>query len=153
MICFDLAIDQIAQFGLSSIKVIYYSAQLFRKIKNDAMEYGENMAKIVGGEHNGGGDALRHCYLMCQFAKEFSPKIAQEIGNNHEHSENTGILGQGKGEMNMDFKNNTVGISCATSSNDCGYSCMEKHYNGELYDLNGPIDNPVLITGSIVPND
>lgn len=117
------------------------------------MEYGENMAKIVGGEHNGGGDALRHCYLMCQFAKEFSPKIAQEIGNNHEHSENTGILGQGKGEMNMDFKNNTVGISCATSSNDCGYSCMEKHYNGELYDLNGPIDNPVLITGSIVPND
>nr|QXV89172.1 hypothetical protein [Klebsiella pneumoniae subsp. pneumoniae]QXV91510.1 hypothetical protein [Klebsiella pneumoniae subsp. pneumoniae] len=29
MICFDLAIDQIAQFGLSSLKVIYYSAQLF----------------------------------------------------------------------------------------------------------------------------
>ncbi|MFW2980794.1 hypothetical protein ACN6NP_16910, partial [Klebsiella pneumoniae] len=30
VICFDLAIDQIAQFGLSSLKVIYYSAQLFR---------------------------------------------------------------------------------------------------------------------------
>ncbi|MGH2262370.1 hypothetical protein ACRBQE_23715, partial [Klebsiella pneumoniae] len=29
VICFDLAIDQIAQFGLSSLKVIYYSAQLF----------------------------------------------------------------------------------------------------------------------------
>ncbi|EXU73657.1 hypothetical protein BG55_20755 [Erwinia mallotivora] len=29
MICFDLAIDQIAQSGLSSLKVIYYSAQLF----------------------------------------------------------------------------------------------------------------------------
>ncbi|SJK23658.1 putative fimbrial subunit [Shigella sonnei] len=32
MICFDLAIDQIAQSGLSSLKVIYYSAQLFSKI-------------------------------------------------------------------------------------------------------------------------
>ncbi|MDD1193539.1 hypothetical protein, partial [Klebsiella pneumoniae] len=31
VICFDLAIDQIAQFGLSSLKVIYYSAQLFSK--------------------------------------------------------------------------------------------------------------------------
>lgn len=31
VICFDLAIDQIAQSGLSSLKVIYYSAQLFRK--------------------------------------------------------------------------------------------------------------------------
>lgn len=30
VICFDLAIDQIAQSGLSSLKVIYYSAQLFR---------------------------------------------------------------------------------------------------------------------------
>ncbi|PLV53273.1 hypothetical protein, partial [Erwinia sp. B116] len=29
VICFDLAIDQIAQFGLSSLKVIYYSEQLF----------------------------------------------------------------------------------------------------------------------------
>ncbi|MGS4902034.1 hypothetical protein ACVCSZ_23650, partial [Escherichia coli] len=32
VICFDLAIDQIAQFGLSSLKVIYYSAQLFRPV-------------------------------------------------------------------------------------------------------------------------
>ncbi|EFA4893238.1 hypothetical protein C2C37_19060 [Escherichia coli] len=30
VICFDLAIDQIAQSKLSSLKVIYYSAQLFR---------------------------------------------------------------------------------------------------------------------------
>ncbi|WP_077137866.1 hypothetical protein, partial [Shigella sonnei] len=30
VICFDLAIDQIAQSGLSSLKVIYYSAQLFK---------------------------------------------------------------------------------------------------------------------------
>lgn len=30
MICFDLAVDQIAQSGLSSLKVIYYSAHLFR---------------------------------------------------------------------------------------------------------------------------
>ncbi|MBN4170798.1 hypothetical protein JYK11_13070, partial [Shigella dysenteriae] len=30
VICFDLAIDQIAQSGLSSLKMIYYSAQLFR---------------------------------------------------------------------------------------------------------------------------
>ncbi|MDS1449468.1 ROK family protein [Shigella boydii] len=30
VICFDLAIDQITQSGLSSLKVIYYSAQLFR---------------------------------------------------------------------------------------------------------------------------
>lgn len=29
VICFDLAIDQIAQSGLSSFKVIYYAAQLF----------------------------------------------------------------------------------------------------------------------------
>ncbi|EGJ01823.1 hypothetical protein SD15574_0941 [Shigella dysenteriae 155-74] len=29
VICFDLAIVQIAQSGLSSLKVIYYSAQLF----------------------------------------------------------------------------------------------------------------------------
>ncbi|MBX4604975.1 hypothetical protein CF030_22395 [Klebsiella pneumoniae] len=28
VICFDLAIDQIAQAGLSSLNVIYYSAQL-----------------------------------------------------------------------------------------------------------------------------
>ncbi len=32
MICFDLAIDQIAQSGLSSLKVIYYSAQLFNTL-------------------------------------------------------------------------------------------------------------------------
>ena len=32
VICFDLAIDQIAQSGLSSLKVIYYSTQLFRFI-------------------------------------------------------------------------------------------------------------------------
>ncbi|EGI97895.1 hypothetical protein SD15574_2014 [Shigella dysenteriae 155-74] len=31
VICFDLAIDQIAQSGLSSLKVIYYSAQLFSR--------------------------------------------------------------------------------------------------------------------------
>ena len=30
VICFDLAIDQIAQSGLSSLKVIYYSEHLFR---------------------------------------------------------------------------------------------------------------------------
>ena len=30
VICFDLVIDQIKQSGLSSLKVIYYSAQLFR---------------------------------------------------------------------------------------------------------------------------
>ncbi|SMG60143.1 hypothetical protein SAMN03159353_10341, partial [Cedecea sp. NFIX57] len=29
VVCFFLAIDQIAQSGLSSLKVIYYSAQLF----------------------------------------------------------------------------------------------------------------------------
>ncbi|AWX17861.1 hypothetical protein CH310_09695 [Shigella sonnei] len=34
VICFDLAIDQIAQSGLSSLKVIYYSAQLFREGAN-----------------------------------------------------------------------------------------------------------------------
>ncbi|WP_216078526.1 hypothetical protein, partial [Shigella sonnei] len=32
VICFDLAIDQIAQSGLSSLKVIYYSAQLFNEL-------------------------------------------------------------------------------------------------------------------------
>ncbi|WP_252990873.1 hypothetical protein, partial [Shigella sonnei] len=32
VICFDLAIDQIAQSGLSSLKVIYYSAQLFSAV-------------------------------------------------------------------------------------------------------------------------
>ncbi|EGI92749.1 hypothetical protein SD15574_3519 [Shigella dysenteriae 155-74] len=32
VICFDLAIDQIAQSGLSSLKVIYYSAQLFSSV-------------------------------------------------------------------------------------------------------------------------
>ncbi|MFS3513827.1 integrase core domain-containing protein, partial [Citrobacter braakii] len=35
MILVGLAIDQIAQSGLSSLSVIYYSAQLFRKIIND----------------------------------------------------------------------------------------------------------------------
>ncbi|EXU75339.1 hypothetical protein BG55_11740 [Erwinia mallotivora] len=34
VICFDLAIDQIAQSGLSSLKVIYYSAQLFSPFGN-----------------------------------------------------------------------------------------------------------------------
>ncbi|WP_252965671.1 IS1 family transposase, partial [Shigella sonnei] len=33
--CFDLAIDQIAQSGLSSLKVIYYSAQLFRALPKE----------------------------------------------------------------------------------------------------------------------
>ncbi|EGI89141.1 hypothetical protein SD15574_5161 [Shigella dysenteriae 155-74] len=37
VICFDLAIDQIAQSGLSSLKVIYYSAQLFR-VKNRGVD-------------------------------------------------------------------------------------------------------------------
>ncbi|MGT0633768.1 hypothetical protein ACVOC3_21210, partial [Shigella sonnei] len=45
VICFDLAIDQIAQSGLSSLKVIYYSAQLFnmkemnRNIDVDVFRY------------------------------------------------------------------------------------------------------------------
>ncbi|EGJ01455.1 hypothetical protein SD15574_1001 [Shigella dysenteriae 155-74] len=38
VICFDLAIDQIAQSGLSSLKVIYYSAQLFSKACMDFWE-------------------------------------------------------------------------------------------------------------------
>ncbi|MBN4171436.1 hypothetical protein JYK11_16690, partial [Shigella dysenteriae] len=38
VICFDLAIVQIAQSGLSSLKVIYYSAQLFSKACMDFWE-------------------------------------------------------------------------------------------------------------------
>ncbi|SRI23564.1 fimbrial protein [Shigella sonnei] len=41
VICFDLAIDQIAQSGLSSLKVIYYSAQLFSITGADVLFSGE----------------------------------------------------------------------------------------------------------------
>ncbi|EEV5791789.1 hypothetical protein D0W59_23535 [Escherichia coli] len=35
VICFNLAIDQIAQFGLSSLKGSYYSAQLYSIVPAD----------------------------------------------------------------------------------------------------------------------
>ncbi|WP_216087987.1 hypothetical protein, partial [Shigella flexneri] len=56
VICFDLAIDQIAQSGLSSLKVIYYSAQLFsglvrRKYLHDTRMTGKQRCpgKLVSG--------------------------------------------------------------------------------------------------------
>ncbi|AVQ90620.1 hypothetical protein C6Q34_07865 [Citrobacter freundii] len=50
---FDLAIDQIAQSGLSSLKVIYYSAQLFSnyyldKSKTTGLRYWMNHCEICG---------------------------------------------------------------------------------------------------------
>ncbi|THD84167.1 hypothetical protein E5F65_22410, partial [Shigella sonnei] len=46
VICFDLAIDQIAQSGLSSLKVIYYSAQLFRST-SEATSYKPQIRKHI----------------------------------------------------------------------------------------------------------
>lgn len=39
VVCFFLAIDQIAQSGLSSLKVIYYLAQLFRPFDMVVSQY------------------------------------------------------------------------------------------------------------------
>ena len=142
-------------WGVSGAVIPEYGPAGFHRVRaiaNKANLYSENMAGIVGGSWNGHADALRHCYLMCELAKEFSPEIAKKIGDNHEQSENKGIVGQQRREMIMDLKNNAVGISCASSDNDCGYSCMEKYSFGELYDLDGLIDNPKLITGGIVPD-
>ncbi|SRX11734.1 Uncharacterised protein [Shigella sonnei] len=47
VICFDLAIDQIAQSGLSSLKVIYYSAQLFRKKRVSGEDHLNGMKNII----------------------------------------------------------------------------------------------------------
>lgn len=52
VICFDLAIDQIAQLGLSSIKVIYYSAQLFSSVAGSAGNYGWMRATLHREDRN-----------------------------------------------------------------------------------------------------
>ncbi|MGL9721813.1 hypothetical protein, partial [Symbiopectobacterium sp.] len=46
----SLSIDQIAQLGLSSLQVIYYSEQLFRVLRNDAFSWsrrGQMKRKVV----------------------------------------------------------------------------------------------------------
>ncbi|EAQ6500095.1 RHS repeat protein, partial [Salmonella enterica] len=120
-----------------------------RIIKNDAEDFGENMDKYVGGSWNGHADALRHCYLMCAFAKEFGPDIAKGIGDNHERNDVAGIFSQQGNETTMDLNNNAVGLACAKSSDDCSSSCIQKYYNGELYDLKGLIDDPKLISPTL----
>ncbi|EBV3279124.1 RHS repeat-associated core domain-containing protein [Salmonella enterica subsp. enterica serovar Wangata] len=65
-----------------------------RIIKNNAEDFGENMDKYVGGSWNGHADALRHCYLMCAFAKEFGSDLARRIGDNHERNDVAGIFSQ-----------------------------------------------------------
>ncbi|EBP9981833.1 RHS repeat protein, partial [Salmonella enterica subsp. enterica] len=120
-----------------------------RIIKNDAEDFGENMDKYVGGSWNGHADALRHCYLMCAFAKEFGHDIAKRIGDNHERNDVAGIFSQQGNETTMDLNNNAVGLACAKSSDDCSSSCIQKYYNGELYDLNGLIDDPKLISPTL----
>ncbi|EGI98772.1 hypothetical protein SD15574_1550 [Shigella dysenteriae 155-74] len=52
VICFDLAIDQIAQSGLSSLKVIYYSAQLFRSGCCSAKQQTEKDTEVQNTERD-----------------------------------------------------------------------------------------------------
>ncbi|OUZ63708.1 hypothetical protein CBL21_10600, partial [Shigella flexneri] len=71
VICFDLAIDQIAQSGLSSLKVIYYSAQLFSVVI---------------------------CYLYAVFQSQlfcFSSERASKITLNCKHGAVFSIISQG----------------------------------------------------------
>ena len=62
MICFDLAIDQIAQSGLSSLKVIYYSAQLFRAIEG-----------LKALKMRGTGVSMPNKQLACEYVDELTP--------------------------------------------------------------------------------
>ncbi|MGS3393081.1 hypothetical protein ACB267_28390, partial [Citrobacter portucalensis] len=58
VILVGLAIDQIAQSGLSSLSVIYYSAQLFSWSSNDSAF--ATAIWMVGGSSNVGGLLVRY---------------------------------------------------------------------------------------------
>uniref|UniRef100_UPI001E43182E hypothetical protein n=1 Tax=Escherichia coli TaxID=562 RepID=UPI001E43182E len=52
VILVGLAIDQIAQSGLSSLSVIYYSAQLFRVTTIIEINPGSEIASLTPGRNN-----------------------------------------------------------------------------------------------------
>ncbi len=66
VICFDLAIDQIAQSGLSSLKVIYYSAQLFSA-------YADLAGRVNINEYNNN-------YLTAQFEELSQRDMKKYLG-------------------------------------------------------------------------
>ncbi|WP_241012983.1 DUF2713 family protein, partial [Shigella dysenteriae] len=80
VICFDLAIDQIAQSGLSSLKVIYYSAQLFSA-------YADLAGRVNINEYNNN-------YLTAQFEELSQRDMKKYLGEMKR-------LADG-GEMNFD---------------------------------------------------
>lgn len=84
------------------------------------------------GQHNGNGDAFRHCYASALLARDIGPANARTFTNAHEaYSANP------PGERAMDLHNNAVGIRIGThreGTSDATLSqlCMAAFAAGEL---------------------
>jgi len=90
------------------------------------------------GQHNGYGDAYRHCLWSCQMARYLNEWMAKVIGDNHE---DTGERNnQDPDERKQDEANNAVGRCLGSNDKDkrdCIRRCGEKLANGRLYGLGG----------------
>ena len=88
------------------------------------------------GQHNGPGDAWRHCYWNCIMTAEIGRDQAKTIADNHEkHSTGPRV------EQLMDLRNNWEGRECG--GKNCDSCCQNKLDNGTL---------DVIENGKMVPS-
>jgi len=75
--------------------------------KNVDKALAEARKKFSGaGQHNGRGDAFRHCYWSALLARDIGKSGAKDFTTAHE-----GYSGNPSGEREMDLHNNGIGIS------------------------------------------
>ena len=80
----------------------------------------ERAAAGMPGQHNGPGDAFRHCYWSCCMAKELGAKTAERAGTGHESFKENPLC-----EAMMDLSNNAAGRGSGPNgpSRDCRSHC------------------------------
>ena len=84
------------------------------------------------GQHNGNGDAFRHCYWSSLLARDITPEKALQFTTAHE-----AYWGNPAGEKAMDLHNNGVGIGIGRSYGGASDAVLAEHCatalaNGQL---------------------
>jgi hypothetical protein len=93
----------------------------------------------LGGNHNGPGDAYRHCLWSCLMAQQLGPDKASCIGDQHELAGRRD--GQPANEEAMDRANNGASRKCAFRNKPCREACTDAFTHGELFGLGGRRDD------------
>jgi RHS repeat-associated protein len=86
-------------------------------------------------DHNGPGDAIKHCTINCEGAKNYSTPVARFFSWANEGPK-AALHGYENpaDEEAMDFHNNQCGRDLANEEpeTDCYEGCVDKYFNGEL---------------------